>query len=53
MWERKSPDKKEKKKEEKKSQHGTCKRKSPQKIKANKGCVRETPTIKMKSAWDV
>ena len=30
-----------------------CKGNSPQKRKANMGCVRETHPIKMKPAWDV
>ena len=30
-----------------------CKRNSPSKNEANTGCVRETPRMKMKPAWDV
>ena len=30
-----------------------CKRNSPDKNEASTGCVRETPQIKMKPAWDV
>ena len=30
-----------------------CKRNSPDKNEASMGCVRETPQIKMKPAWDV
>ena len=36
-----------------KSQHGMCKRNSPDKNEASKGCVRETPQMKMKAACDV
>ena len=42
-----------KKRKTKKNLHGTCKRKSPHKIKANKGCVRETPQMKIKPTRDV
>ena len=41
------------KKKRQKNLHGTCKRKSPHKIKANKGCVRETPQMKIKPTRDV
>ena len=30
-----------------------CKRNFPHKNEASTGCVRETPQIKMKPAWDV
>ena len=30
-----------------------CKRNSPDKNEASMGCVRETPQIKTKPAWDV
>ena len=30
-----------------------CKRNSPQKNKASMGCVRKTPKIQIKPAWDV
>ena len=30
-----------------------CKRNSPEKNEGSLGCVRETPQIKMKTAWDV
>ena len=30
-----------------------CKRDSPDKNEASTGCVRETPQIKIKPAWDV
>ena len=30
-----------------------CKRNSPAKNEGSRGCVRETPQIKMKPAWDV
>ena len=30
-----------------------CKRNTSQKNEASTGCVRETPQVKMKSAWDV
>ena len=30
-----------------------CKRNSPDKNEASTGCVRETPQIKIKPAWDV
>ena len=39
--------------DEKRSQHGMCKRNSPDEIEASIGCVRETPQIKLKPAWDV
>ena len=41
------------KKKKKKSQHGMCKRNSPDKIEANTGCVRETSHIKIRSQRDV
>ena len=40
-------------KRKRESQHGMCKRNSPDKNEANTGCVRETPQIKMKPSWDV
>ena len=41
---------------EKEGQNGMCQRKTTEKKKKNEtsmGCVRETPQIKMKPAWDV
>ena len=41
---------------EKEVQNGMCQRKSTEKKNKNEtsmGCVRETPQIKMKPAWDV
>ena len=40
-------------KKKKKSQNGIYKRNSPYKNEASTGCLRETPQIKMKPAWDV
>ena len=50
MCKRKYP---EKNKNKIKCQHGMCKRNSPDKNEASTGCVRETPQIKRKPAWDV
>ena len=50
MCKRNSPDK-----NEKRNQHGMCNSNTnfPDKYEGNMGCVRETPHIKTKSAWDV
>ena len=37
----------------KNSQHGMCARDCSHKTEASAGCVRETPQIKMKPAWEV
>ena len=43
-----TPHIKNKTKQKTRSQHGKCKRNSPDKCETNTGCVRETPKIKKK-----